>query len=77
MPEFINVAFFKPFITIKYKIEVLANPLKIALYHIGFVLKLKESNIRETYCTKAPIVNATTTESKMPKMISMALELLI
>ena len=54
-----------------------ATPPNIAAAQEGCFSKLNVSNKRVKNCIKAPTVKAITTESKIPRMISMALSELI
>ncbi|GAL70547.1 hypothetical protein JCM19302_1456 [Jejuia pallidilutea] len=40
----IKAAFFIPFIRMKYRIDVVAKPLKIAPYNLGLSAKLKDNS---------------------------------
>ena len=68
---------FKPLIKMKYVIAVAAIPPNKAPTQDALSLNLNDNNKRETYCTSAPIENATTTERSIPSMISVALAVLM
>jgi hypothetical protein len=56
---------------------VAAIPPNKAATHFAFSSKLNVNNSRVLYCTNAPTENATTTERRIPRIISVAFAVLI